>query len=167
MDSPALSPTPPVLGASTVCRSTQGSTPPQYRMSGCSSLFFRFRLLHNILTMKPGHSHSPARVGHIDDNHVLYPFFHHRFDVRPIRLTYVAHAFNYRIAVLRDGVKPAARVGHSRKAARQILDNVDIPWSQQVAVMFQIICALALDVPEVLHELGRLKGVPPKCQIIL
>ena len=65
------------------------------------------------------------------------------------------------IAVLWDGVKPAARVGHSRRAARQILDNVDIPRSQQVAAMFQIVCTLALDVPEVLPELGRLKGVPP------
>ena len=36
---------------------------------------------------------------------------------------------------------------------------------QQVAVMFQIVCALALDVPEVLHELGRLKGVPPNFQL--
>ena len=94
----------------------------------------------------------------IDDNHILHPFFHHRFDVGTIHLTSVAHAFKYMIAVLRDGVKPAAR---------QILDNVDIPRSQQVAAMFQIVCALALDVPEVLPELGRLKGVPPKCQIIL
>ena len=31
--------------------------------------------------------------------------------------------------------------------------------------MFQIICALALDVPEVLHELGRLKGVPPNVKL--
>ena len=51
--------------------------------------------------------------------------------------------------MLWDGVKPETRVSQSRRAARQILDNVEIPWSQQVAVMFQIICALALDVPEV------------------
>ena len=55
--------------------------------------------------------------------------------------------------MLRDGVKPAVRIGRSRRAAQQILDNADIPWSQQVAVMFQIICVLALDVPEVLREL--------------
>ena len=67
--------------------------------------------------------------------------------------------------MLRDGVKPTARVGRSRRVARRILDNVDIPRSQQVAVMFQIVCVLALDVPEVLHELGRLKGVPQNVKL--
>ena len=56
--------------------------------------------------------------------------------------------------MLRDGVKPTAR-------ARQILENVDIPWSQQVSVMFQIVCAFALDELEVLQELELLRGVPP------
>ena len=31
--------------------------------------------------------------------------------------------------------------------------------------MFQIICALASDVPEVVHELGQLKGVPPNVKL--
>ena len=31
--------------------------------------------------------------------------------------------------------------------------------------MFQIVCALALDVPEVLHELERLWGIPPNVQL--
>ena len=66
--------------------------------------------------------------------------------------------------MLRDGVKPAARVGRSRGVARQILENVDIPWSQQISVMFQIVCALALDVPEALQELELLRGVPPNSQ---
>ena len=37
----------------------------------------------------------------IADMHIimLYPFFHHRFDVGPLHLTSIAHAFNYRIAV--------------------------------------------------------------------
>ena len=63
----------------------------------------------------------------IADSHVLHPLFHHRLDVGPLRLTSIAHAFNYRIAVLRDGVKLAARVSRSRRAARQILENADIP----------------------------------------
>ena len=45
----------------------------------------------------------------------LHPFFMHQLDVGPIRLTSIAHAFNYCIAILRDGVKSAARVGHSRR----------------------------------------------------
>ena len=48
--------------------------------------------------------------------------------------------------------------GRSRRVARQILDNVEIPWSHEVAVMFQIVCVLALEVLEVLIELGQLKG---------
>ena len=36
-------------------------------------------------------------------------------DSGPIRLITIAHAFNYRAAVLRDGVKSAIRVGRSRK----------------------------------------------------
>ena len=82
----------------------------------------------------------------INDTHILHPFFNNRFDA----------------AVLRDGVKPALRIGHSRRAAGQFLDNVDIPWDQQVAVMFKIVCVLALDVQEVLHGLEQLQGVPPK-----
>ena len=64
----------------------------------------------------------------IDDDHVLHLVFHHQLDVGPIRLTSNAHAFNYSIAVLRDGAQLAARVGRSRKAARQIMDDVDILW---------------------------------------
>ena len=97
----------------------------------------------------------------IDNDHVLHTFFHHRLDVGPIRLTSITHAFNYRIAVLRDGAKLAARVGRSRRAAWQILDDVDIPWGHQMAAMFQIVCALALEVSAVLLELGQLKGVSP------
>ena len=68
----------------------------------------------------------------------LHPFFTHRLDVGPIRLATIAHAFNYRVAVLRDGVNSAAQVGRSRKAEGRILDDTDISWGQQVAVMFQI-----------------------------
>ena len=41
----------------------------------------------------------------------LHPFFAHKFDAGPIQLVMIAHAFNYRVAVLRDGVKSAIRVG--------------------------------------------------------
>ena len=49
----------------------------------------------------------------------------------------------------------------NRRVARQFMDDVDIPWGHQVAAMFQIVCALALDVPEVLLEIGQLNGVAP------
>ena len=58
----------------------------------------------------------------------LHPFFMHQLDFGPIRLTTIAHAFNYRVAVLRDGVKSAARVGRSRRAGfwRTLVSRGDI-----------------------------------------
>ena len=64
----------------------------------------------------------------VDASISLHPFFMHRLDVGPIRLTTIAHAFNYRVAVLRDGVKSAARVGRSRRAAEWVLEDIGIPW---------------------------------------
>ena len=181
-DTPDSSATHPILGASMVCRSTLGSAP---------STLSDIRPQQSLLWIPVSPPHTPASLpnspefplqastslprsrdiailtcesSRIDDTHVLHPFFHHRFDVGPIHLT-SAHAFNYRIAVLRGSVKPAVCIGHSRRSARQILDNVDIPWSQQVAVMLQIVCALALDVPEVLHELEQLRGISPNVQL--
>ena len=58
-------------------------------------------------------------------------------------------------------MKLAAWIGRSRRADRQILEDVDIPWGHQVAVMFQVVCALALEVPEVLLKLRCLNGVSP------
>ena len=50
--------------------------------------------------------------------------------------------FNYRIAVLRDGIKQATRTACSRNAERSFLDDVSLPWGQQMAVIFQIVYAL-------------------------
>ena len=47
----------------------------------------------------------------------------------------------------------------------RILDNVELPLSHQVVVMFQIVCALTLEVPEVLLDLEQLKGVPPNIKL--
>ena len=97
----------------------------------------------------------------VDATSNLHPFFTHRLDAGPIRLATIAHAFNYRVAVLRDGVKSAAQVGRSRKAEGRFLDDTDISWGQQVAVMFQIVSALALEVPAILQNIENLRGVSP------
>ena len=60
--------------------------------------------------------------------------------------------------MLRDGSAPASRIGYSQRAERRFLD---IPWDQQVAVMFQIDSALVLVVPEVSACLDQLQGFPP------
>ena len=80
-------------------------------------------------------------------------------------LTTIAHAFNYRVTVLRDGVKSAARVGRSLRVAERILEDIGIPWGHQVAVMFQIVCALALEVPSVLRDIESLHGVSPNASL--
>ena len=49
----------------------------------------------------------------IDGACVLHPFLLHMLDTGPVRLMTIAHAFNYCVAVLRDGVKSAVRVAHS------------------------------------------------------
>ena len=83
-----------------------------------------------------------ASILRIDGSCVLHPFTLHKLDAGPIRLMTIAHAFNYRMAVLRDGVKSAARVGRSRKAEGRFLTDTDLSWGQQVAVMFRIISTL-------------------------
>ena len=54
----------------------------------------------------------------LDLSCVIHPFYVHKMDSGPVRLMTIAHAFNYRMAVLRDGVRSAVRVGWSRKAAK-------------------------------------------------
>ena len=176
---PDSSPSPPVLGTSMVCHSLWGSASPTGSVShrphsddlvadstqpslgsvldgpGVSAMNL------SSLTRSRVDAFLPQEARNIDIDHVLQPFCNHCVDVGPIRLTSIAYAFNYRIAVLRDGAKQAARVGHSRRAARQFLDDVDIPSGHQVAAMFQIVCTLALDVPEVLLKIGQLNGVAP------
>ena len=100
----------------------------------------------------------------IDDTSALHPFSPHKSDAGPVRLMTIAHAFNYRLAVLRDGVKSAV-VGRSRKAEGCFLSNSDIPWGQQVAVMFQIVSTMALELPSFLAELEDLRGVSPNVHL--
>ena len=58
----------------------------------------------------------PQEVLLVDTTNSLHTLFVHGLDVGPICLTSIAHAFNYHVAVLRDGVKSAARVSRSRRA---------------------------------------------------
>ena len=93
----------------------------------------------HIFCNAPGPEAYYAIKDSFDSSCVIHPFYVHKMDSGPVRLMTIAHAFNYRVAVLRDGVKSALRVGRSRKAERCFMINADIPWGQQVAVMFQIV----------------------------
>ena len=101
----------------------------------------------------------------IDDTSALQPFSPHTSDAGPVQLMTIEHAFNYRMAVLRDGVKSAVRVGRSRKVEGCFLSNSDIPWGQQVAVMFQIVSTMALELAFFLVELEDLRGVSPNVHL--
>ena len=101
----------------------------------------------------------------IDNSSALHPFFPHKSDVGPVRLMTIAHAFNYRMALLRDGVKSAVHLGKSRKPEGCFLVNSDIPRGKQVTVMFQIVSTMVLELPSFLEELENLRGVPPNVQL--
>ena len=102
----------------------------------------------------------------LDSSCVLHPFFVHKMDSGPVRLMTITHAFNYRMAVLRDGVRSAVRVGRSRKAEKCFLTDVNISWGQQVAVMFQIVSTLMEEVPDFASEMKKLQGVQPRLQLL-
>ena len=69
------------------------------------------------------------------------------------------------MAVLRDGVKSAVCVARARKAEGCFRANSDIPWGQQVAVMFQIVSTMALELSSFLGELEELRGMSPNVQL--
>ena len=104
----------------------------------------------------------PARI---DPSCVIHAFYIHNMDSGPVRLMTIAHAFNYRVAVLRDGVRSAIRVGRSRKAETCFLGEVNISWGQQVTVMFQIVSTLVEEVPTVALRLEELQGESPDVQL--
>ena len=99
----------------------------------------------------------------IDSSCVIHPFYIHKMDSGPARLMTIAHAFNYCVAVLRDGVRSAVRIGRSKKAERCFLN---IPWGQQVTVMFQIVSTLMEEVPEFALKMRELRGEQPNVQLI-
>ena len=187
---PEGAPTIPVLGASTVARTSQGSTsvdglPPDEGVVladvdsvGCT------RSLSGSRTACPNMSDVDgsgmdvssssltsavvpfsSTVIRVDVSCVLHPFSVHTLDAGPIQLVTIAHAFNNRMAVLRDSVKSAIRVGHSRKAEGWFLTDTDLSWGQQVAVMFQIILTLTLEVPSFLKAMAGLRGVSTNVQL--
>ena len=82
-----------------------------------------------------------------------------------MRLMTIAHAFNYRVAVLRDGVRSAIRVGRSRKAETCFLKDANITWGQQVTVMFQIVSTLMEEVPAFALRMRELQGEAPNVDL--
>ena len=107
-----------------------------------------------------------SKTVEIDSSCVIHPFYVHKMDSGPVKLMTIAHAFNYRVAVLRDGVRSAVRVGRSRKAEKCFLTDVNISWGQQVAVMFQIVSILMEEVPAFALRMRELRGEQPRVQLM-
>ena len=103
----------------------------------------------------------------VDVSYALHPFFAHTLASGHIHLMTIAQAFNYRVAVLRNGVWLAFRVGRSRKAEGCFLSEPNISWGHQVAVMFhdQILSTMALEVPAFLQFMYELQGECPNVQL--
>ena len=107
-----------------------------------------------------------SQVVEIDSSCVIHPFYIHKMDSGPVRLMTIAHAFNYRVAVLRDGVWSVVRVGWSRKAETCFLTDVNISWVQQVTVMFQIVSTLMKKIPAFALRMRQLRGEQPQVQLM-
>ena len=182
---PKGAPTIPVLGASTMAHTSQGSPSVAVLPPDEGTVLADVDLVGSAGSLSGSRADCPNTSGmdvlsaslssavvpfsqtvlRVDVSCDLHPFFVHKLDAGPIWLATIAHAFNYRVAVLRDGVKSAIRVGRSRKVEGQILTDTDISWGHQVAVMFQIILTLALEVPTFLQSIEGLRGVSPNVQL--
>ena len=164
---PEGAPTIPVLGASTMARTSQGPPSVAVLPPDEGAVLADVDSVGSAGSLSGSQADCPNASGmdisstslssavvpfsqtviRVDISCDLHPFFAHKLDAGPIRLATIAHAFNYLVAVVRDGVKSAIRVGRSRKAEGRILTDTDISWGHQVAVMFQIISTLAVEVP--------------------
>ena len=180
---PSIRPSVIVLGASTMHRTVpsslsitavpsagggMGTTGAQSaspaRLSGKSSVSVTSSVDVSSATLIYVHSRVEATSGELDSSGVIHPFHVHKMDSGPVRLMTIAHAFNYRLAVLRDGVRSALRVGRSRKAEKCFLANGNISWGQQVTVMFQIVSTLMEEVPAFASRMRELRGEQPIMQ---
>ena len=187
--SPVSAPPVPVLGVNTVTHTSQGSPsidslPPDEgvvladvdsagvhstsgsQVSGRSRMNVGSRMGVSSSSVFSAGLPFSASILRIDGSCVLHPFTTHKLDAGPIRLLTIAHAFNYRMAVLRDGVKSAFRIRRSRKAEACFLTDTDISWGLPMhVVMFQIMSSMALKLPSFLEALEDIRGISPDVQL--
>ena len=140
---PVGGPTLPVLGASTMGRTTPGSPsisvlPPgggegvvmseidsvkSTQVQPESPTCRRGGLQNGCFVHYSGFSSGVVSTGSSTSG-----YFHTPVGCGPIRLTTIAHAFNYRMALLRAGVKSAAHVGRSHRVEGRILEDAADLW---------------------------------------
>ena len=187
---PGGAPAVPMLGASTVAHTSRDSPsvtalPPDegvvladvdsmrdgrsiapHSASGHASMpsddFRRAPLMDSV---SPEESPFTAAALRIDDTSALHPFFVHKSDAGPVRLMTIAHSFNYRMAVLLDGVKSAVLLADPGRWRGASFRAQTFHGGQQVAVMFQIVSTMVLELPSFLVELENLRGVSPNVHL--
>ena len=177
----SIAPSVPILGASTMQRTSQSSPSLTVAVPAEGAIIADVDSEHSVsssvapsdtsgmdITSAPLISVPrpvESRAVRIDSSCVILPFYIHKMDSGPVRLMTIAHAFNYRVAVLRDGVRTAVRVGRSRKAETCFLKEANISWGQQVTVMFQIVSTLMGEVPAFALRMRELQGESPNVQL--
>ena len=122
---PECVPTIPVLGASAMGRTTQGSPSMAILPPDEGAVLSEIASVKSAQFFSGSRSDRPDASGMdvssaalssavvtfphkiilVDATSNLHPFVMHRLDAGPIRLATIAHAFNYWVAVLRDGVR--------------------------------------------------------------
>ena len=177
----SIAPSVPILGASTMQRTSQSSPSLTVAAPAEGAIIADVDSEHSVgssvapsvtsgmdITLAPLISVPipvESRAVRIDSSCVIHPFYIHKMDSGPVRLMTIAHAFNYRVAVLWDGVRSAVQVGRSRKAETCFLREVNISWGQQVMVMFQIVSTLMGEVPAFVLRMRELQGESPDAQL--
>ena len=127
----SIAPSVPILGASTMQRTSQSSPSLTIAAPAEGTMIADVDLDHSVSSSLDPSGISgmditsapliavpipvESRAVWIDSSCVIHPFYIHKMDSGAVRLMTIAHAFNYRVAVLRDGVRSAVRVGRSIK----------------------------------------------------
>ena len=175
-----IAPSVPILGASTMQRTSQSSPSSTVAAPAEGTMIADVDSDHSVSSSLDPSSISgmditsapliavpipvESRAVRIYSSCVIHLFYIHKMDSGPVRLMTIAHAFNYRVAVLRDGVRSAVRVGRSRKSETCFLIEVN-SWGQQVTVMFQIVSTLMEEVPAFALRMRELQGESPNVQL--
>ena len=116
-DSPSVTALPPYEGVEMADVDSEQNEQSMFRYRGS----IRINTRSDQSSLRTGSANQPAilfapPVIRIDNTSVLHPYFPKKSDTGPVRLMTIAHAFNYRMAVLRNGMKSAVRVARARKA---------------------------------------------------
>ena len=190
---PVRAPAVPMMGASTVAHTSRGSPsitalPPDEgvvladmdfvrngrstshdRVSGHASApsdDSRMALMTD--SVSPTDTPFAATALWIDDACALHPFFVHKFDAGPVRLMTIVHAFNYRMAVLRDGseISCSCRTIPEGGGTFPIgLRHSMGPTGGSDVSMMAVMSTVALELPSFLAELENLRGISPNVHL--